>query len=308
MKAVIAGGTGFLGTYLVKTLVQSGYRVILLSRGSKKVNLAPKDQVETVFWDGRSLGEWVSCLEGADAVINLCGEGIADKRWSREQKVKLRSSRLDSTCAIVLAIEKCTLKPKALINASAVGFYGSVPEGEVDESHQRAHGFLADLCADWEEAALEAKRFGVRVVLPRIGIVLEEKKGALAKMIPPFQWGIGGPLGSGKQWFPWVHIQDLVEMILFSIQRTDLEGPFNACSPNPVSMKDFCASLGKVLHRPSWAPVPGFVLRILLGEMASMLLGGQRAIPKKMLEIGFRFRYPVLEPALLSILAPSVTA
>ncbi len=302
MKAVIAGGTGFVGTYLAQALVQSGYQVVLLSRGSKKVDLAYTAQVETVRWDGRSLGAWVSCLEGADAVINLCGEGIADKRWSCEQKEKLRASRLDSTRVIVQAIEKCALKPKVLVNASAVGFYGSVSEGEVDESHHRGHGFLADLCVEWEEAALQAMRHGVRVVLPRIGIVLEEKKGALAKMIPPFQWGIGGPLGSGKQWFPWVHIEDLVAMILFSLQRADVEGPFNACAPNPVRMKDFCVSLGKVLDRPSWAPVPGFVLRILLGEMASMLLGGQRAVPKKILKCGFHFRYPVLESSLVLLL------
>lgn len=302
MKVVVAGGTGLVGTYLVQALVQSGHQVFLLSRGFKKNNLAINPQVETVVWDGRSVGAWGSCLEGADAVINLCGEGIADKRWSRQQKEKLRASRLDSTRVIVQAIEKCTLKPKVLVNASAVGFYGSVLEGEVDESHHRGHGFLADLCVEWEEAALQSMRHGVRVVLPRIGIVLEEKKGALAKMVPPFQWGIGGPLGSGKQWFPWVHIQDLVGMILFAIQRADVAGPFNACAPNPVRMKDFCASLGKVLDRPSWASVPGFVLYLLLGEMASMLLGGQRAVPKKILKAGFHFRYPVLESALLSTL------
>ncbi len=302
MKAVIAGGTGLVGQYLIQALVQKGYQVVLLSRSSAKIRLASRPQVETVVWDGRFLGAWAACLEGADAVINLCGEGIADKRWSAKQKEKLRASRLDSTCAIVQAIEKCKIKPKVLVNASAIGFYGSVPEGEVDESHHRGNGFLADLCVEWEEVAQQAMRHGVRVVLPRIGIVLEERKGALAKIIPPFLWGIGGPLGSGEQWFPWVHIQDLVGMILFSIKHESIEGAFNACSPHPVRMKEFCSILGKVLKRPSWAPVPEFLLKVLLGEMAEMLLGGQRAVPRKMLEAGFRFRQPGLEASLVSLL------
>ncbi|HRK62448.1 MAG TPA: TIGR01777 family oxidoreductase [Candidatus Omnitrophota bacterium] len=302
MKIIIAGGTGLVGQNLIPALISAGHTLFLLSRRAAQKNIFPLDRVQTLYWDGKNLGDWARCFEGADAVINLCGEGIADKRWSSQQKEKLRSSRLDSTRLIVKAIKQSSVKPKVLVNASAVGFYGSVAEGEVEESRGHGQGFLADLCVDWEKAALEAEELGVRVVLPRIGIVLDPKQGALAKMIPPFRWGVGGFLGSGKQWFPWVHIDDLVGMILFAISHEGSRGPFNACAPNPVRMKDFCASLGKVLDRPSCLPVPGFLLRFLLGEMASMLLGGQRAVPRKMLQSGFRFRYPVLESSLVSLI------
>jgi len=306
MKIIIAGGTGLVGKHLVSALISAGHTLFLLSRRAAQKSIFPAEQVQTFYWDGKTLGDWARCFEGADAVINLCGEGIADKRWSPEQKEKLRSSRLDSTRVIVRAIERSSSRPKVLVNASAVGFYGSIAEGEVDESRGPGQGFLVDLCVDWEKAALEAESLGVRVVLPRIGIVLEEKQGALAKMIPPFKYFVGGPLGSGKQWFPWVHIDDLVGMILFALNHDGLRGPFNACAPNPVRMKDFCASLGKVLERPSWAPVPGFLLHLILGEMASMILGGQRAVPRKILKEGFRFRHPVLESSLVSLIGHSI--
>lgn len=302
MKIVIAGGTGFIGTRLIQALLPMGHQVVLLSRKELSAPSADSNQLQTVLWDGAAQGEWSQSLSGADAVVNLCGESIASKRWTSAQKEKLRSSRILPTRAIVQAIKQASIKPKTLINVSAVGFYGSVDEGEVDERYEKGDGFLADLCSEWEDAAVEARQAGVRVVLPRIGIVLEAGEGALAKMIPPFKWFIGGPLGSGKQWFPWVHIDDLIGMILFSIKNEEAAGPFNATAPHPARMRDFCRSLGKVLDRPSWAPVPGFVLRALLGEMADMLLGGQRAIPFRMLNWGFSFRYPILESALISIL------
>jgi len=306
VKIIIAGGTGLVGQNLIPVLISAGHTLFLLSRRAAQKNLFPLDRVQTLYWDGKTLGDWTRCFDGADVVINLCGEGIADKRWSSQQKEKLRLSRLDSTRLIVEAIKQSSVKPKVLVNASAVGFYGSVAEGEVDESRGPGQGFLVDLCVDWEKAALEAEALGVRVVLPRIGIVLDPKQGALAKMIPPFRWGIGGPLGSGKQWIPWVHIDDLVGMILFAISNDGVRGPFNACAPNPVRMKDFCASLGKVLDRPSWLPVPGFLLRFLLGEMVAMLLGGQRAVPRKMLQSGFRFRYSILESSLVSLIGHTI--
>jgi hypothetical protein len=198
---------------------------------------------------------------------------------------------------------KVKQKPKVFISASAVGYYGfDLTEDEKDESASRGQGFLAELCEEWESAALEAEALGIRVVLPRIGIVLEHGSGALGKMVPLFEWLLGGPVGSGRQWFPWVHVQDLVSLMIFALHRDTVRNAFNACSPNPVRMRDFCAVLGKVMKRPSWIPVPETLLKILVGEMAEMLLGGQRAVPKKMTVAGFVFRYPTLEAALISVL------
>ncbi len=301
MKIVIAGGTGFIGTRLISQLIASGDSVTLLTR-SGSVPQAFKDKIVAQPWDGKTAGNWMKVIDGADAVINLCGEGIALKRWSQKQKELLRSSRLDPTRAIVQAIRSAQVKPQVLINASAVGFYGSVPEEQVDESRVQGRGFLADLCADWEASAREVETMGVRLVFPRIGIVLGPGQGALQKMIPPFKLFMGGPLGSGQQWFPWVHVQDVANMILFAMKKTSISGPINVCAPYPVRMHEFCGTLGRILNRPSWLPVLPAILRLVLGEMAEMLLGGQKAIPQKALKNGFKFRYAFVESALISCL------
>jgi len=192
-------------------------------------------------------------------------------------------------------------KPKVFISSSAVGYYGNVDEGEVLESHPKGRGFLADTCERWENEARKAEALGIRTVLLRIGIVLEKGGGALGKMLPPFRLFAGGPIGSGKQWFPWIHRADVVDIILFAIKTEALKGPVNMTAPTPLRMKEFSAGLGDAIHRPSWAPVPAFALKTLLGEMADMLLEGQKAVPKKLIGAGYRFRYPELGRALKSI-------
>lgn len=300
MKIVIAGGTGFIGARLINQLIAAGDDVTVLTRSS----VTPKAKgVKAIQWDGRTQGAWTKAIDGADAIINLCGAGIADKRWSKKQKALLRSSRLDPTRAIVQAIRSAKEKPKVLISASAVGFYGVVHEEEVDEKRIQGKGFLADLSSDWESVAREVEVLGVRLVLPRIGIVLGPGKGALQKMIPPFQFFMGGPLGSGRQWFPWIHVQDVVSLIFFALKNETVSGPMNVCAPYPVRMEEFCATLGRALNRPSWIAVPGWILKILLGEMADMLLGGQQALPRKALQLKFKFRYAFLESALHSVLS-----
>lgn len=299
MKIMIAGGTGFIGGELVAQLRKKDHEVFLLSRSERK-NADPK--IHYLSWDGKSMGSWSEEMKAMDAVINLAGESIAEKRWSRAQKDKIIQSRVLATRAIVEAISKSDPKPKVLINASAVGYYGNVPEGEVSETHAKGTGFLAETCDAWENEAKRAQALGLRTVFLRIGIVLEKGGGALSKILPPFQMFAGGPLGSGKQWFPWIHRDDVVGIILFALENESLLGPVNTTAPNPVTMRDFCRDLGNAIHRPSWAPVPAFALNILLGEMSSMLLGGQKAVPEKLLKHHFNFKFPVLGGALDDIL------
>jgi hypothetical protein len=303
MKIVIAGGSGFLGSALLRKLVEARHSVILLSRApdSVRTKLPPSVQIEQ--WDAASVGGWAAHIEQADAVINLTGESIAGKRWTAKQKARILSSRINSTRAIVEAIGKAPKKPKALVNQSAVGYYGNVVYGEVTEDHPRGLDFLSDVAEKWEKEALKAEAFGVRVVLPRTGIVLDKSAGALQKMLVPFKLYFGGPLGSGHQWFPWIHLEDEIGALIFAAENHNLRGPVNFAASDSVTMKQFCQALGKAMNRPSWAPVPGFALKILLGEMAeSLLLGGQKIVPAKLLEAGYKFHFPKLDEALQNIL------
>ncbi|MCB9799350.1 MAG: TIGR01777 family protein [Candidatus Omnitrophica bacterium] len=297
MKIILTGGTGFIGRPLVNQLVAKGYSVVLLTRNPSGIK-ETKGAVEAHYWDGRSNGPWAAALEGADAVINLAGEPIAAKRWTLKQKERIISSRVDAAYAIVNAIRSCEHKPKVLINASAVGYYGNVDDGDIDESHDRGKGFLAQTCDLWEQAAAQAESMGIRTVYLRIGVVLERGGGAIEKMILPFRLFAGGPLGSGKQWFPWIHRDDMIGIVLYSLENTSVRGPVNATAPGPVTMKGFCSALGKVMRRPSWAPVPGFILRLMLGEMSEMLLDGQKVIPEKITKAGYQFKYPDIRSAL----------
>ena len=300
MKIVLSGATGFIGRHLVETLSREAHTLMVLTRHPSGRGGTESLKFET--WDAKNLGAWVEQMEGADALINLSGESIAARRWSPEQKKRIYASRIDAAKALVQALAKARQRPKVLINASAVGYYGNVEQGEVTESCGKGRGFLADTCDQWEKEARVAEIVGTRVVLARFGVVLEKEGGALQKMLPPFQFFMGGPLGSGRQWFPWIHREDAVRSLLFCLQTPSISGPVNVASPEPVRLKEFCTILGKVMNRPSWAPVPAFVLKILLGEMSEMLLTGQRALPKKLIEAGFEFRYPKLEGALSEIL------
>lgn len=296
MRLVVAGGTGFIGSFLCGRLVQEGHSLTIFTRSRSPAGSEANRQWLT--WDGASDGPLLQAINGADGIINLAGEPIAAKRWTAAQKQKIRSSRLESTRALVSAISKADTKPKFLINGSAVGYYGPRGDEFVTEETPPGTDYLSRVCVEWEAEARKAESSGVRVVCLRTGIVLGKGGGALAKMVPPFKFFAGGPLGSGNQWMPWIQMEDEVGLILFSMENVNASGAMNATAPNPVTMREFCKTLGKVLHRPCWAPVPAFALKLLLGQMADMLLTGQRAVPERAQKLGYKFRYPNLYEAL----------
>ena len=297
MKIVITGATGMIGSLLVERLSNRvDTSLVLLSR--RPAREIPVANRQWLAWQPGASGEWERAIDGADAVINLAGEPIAGKRWSARQKVLLRASRIEATQSLVEAIGKSKVKPKTLISASAVGYYGPHGDERLNEDSKPGDDFLSRLCVDWESEARKAESLGVRVCLLRTGIVLAKGAGALKKMVPPFKFFAGGPLGSGQQWMPWIHIDDEVGLIEFLLDRSDASGPFNGTAPNPVTMAEFSQALGRALNRPSWASVPPSVLALMLGEMADMLLTGQRAMPDAALKLGYQFKYPHLADAL----------
>jgi uncharacterized protein (TIGR01777 family) len=305
MKIVIAGGTGFIGTELIKSLLEAKHSVVLLTRRPSGIPDGLRGHQSSTLsievWDGETNGKWQDSIDGADAVINLAGEPIAGKRWTTQQKTRLINSRLNATKIIVEAVGHAKKKPGVLINASAVGYYGGVETGEVTEAASSGNDFLAGLCRQWESEARKVEAYGVRLVLLRTGIALEKHGGALEKMLLPFKLFAGGPMGNGRQWMPWIHLEDEIRIVLFALEEQSLSGPVNVSAPTPVTMKEFATTLGRTIDRPSWAPVPGFVLKIALGEMAGILLTGQKAVPEKLLQHGFTFRYPTLDLALSEI-------
>lgn len=302
MKTVLAGGTGFIGSALIEALLERGDTVVLLTRDPAAAQRRWDAKVDARLWNGRDPGPWVMAVDGADAVINLAGESVAGGRWTPERKLALIKSRVDPTRALIAAIEAARERPLVLVNASAVGYYGVHPKGECAEDAPRGSDFLAALCGQWERDAREADRLGTRAVTTRFGVVLGKGGGALARMLTPFKLGLGGPLGwGGRQPFPWVHLDDVVGAILFAIEDAKLSGPVNVTAPDAKTSAGFAKALGRALHRPAFLPAPGFVLRLALGEMSSMLLGGQDAPPKKLLERGYKFRRPSLDEALASL-------
>jgi uncharacterized protein (TIGR01777 family) len=299
MKIIIVGATGLIGAILTDRLSNQYHDLTLLSRRPPAETDIPKRR--WFAWQPGFSGEWESAVDGADGIINLAGEPIAAKRWNEVQKERLRLSRLAATKSLVNAIAKAKLKPKFLINASAVGYYGARGDELITENAGSGQDFLARLCVDWENEAKLAEASGVRVALLRTGIVLAKGKGALAKMVPPFKIFFGGPLGRGQQWMPWIHIEDEIGLITYLIENAEARGPFNGTAPNPVTMNEFSKTLGDVLNRPSWARVPPSVLALMLGEMSEMLLNGQRAVPDAAVKLGYVFKYPALAEALRSL-------
>lgn len=309
MKIVVAGGTGFLGAPLCGSWADEGHEVLVLTR-----SLAPGRTehdsgtgvpgVTRAGWDPRDGGgRLTATLNGATAVVNLAGEALDAKRWTDARKQALRNSRLDATRALATAIRACPSPPPVFISSSAVGFYGNRGSEMVAEDAGPGHDFLALLCTEWEEQARAAERPGVRIVLMRSGVVLERSGGALPRMMLPFRFFAGGPLGSGHQYLSWIHRLDWIEMVRWAVEATDAVGPINATAPHPVTSRDFARALGHAMHRPAIAPgVPRFVLRFAVGEIADTLVTGQRAIPAKALAAGFHFRYPEIDIALRGIL------
>lgn len=292
MKVVVAGGSGFLGAALCTGLAARGHEIVVLTRGTS----ATSDGARYVTWPAEDApGPWRDVIDGAEAVINLAGAGIADKRWNTTRKELLRSSRILATRALVSAIRAAKSRPQVLLSGSAVGFYGAQPEDgpDLDESAPPGSDFLATLTVDWEAEAHAAAALGCRVVLLRTGIVLAHQGGALQKMMPPFKFFVGGPIASGRQVISWIHLNDWVAMAAWLVEHGTATGAYNGTAPHPVTNAEFSKALGAALGRPSWLTVPGFALKILLGEMAGVaLLAGQRAVPHRAVAGGFSFEYP----------------
>jgi len=297
MKFFLTGGTGFVGDALTQELVQRGHEVTLLTRSLRKVGSKPP-KVSLVEGDPTQKGEWQRSVGEHDIIINLAGASIFS-RWTEDRKRNQRESRISTTRNLVDALEGKSIK--SFFSTSAIGYYGFHGDEELTEASLPGNDFLAQLALDWEKEALRAHDLGVRVVLTRFGIVLGEEGGALGQMIPLFKKGIGGPLGNGRQWFSWIHLEDLIQAFLFLVDLPEISGPVNFTSPNPVRNKGLAAALGKVLNRPAFIPAPGFMLRLVLGEFGSILLKGQKVIPQKLLQSGFQFRYPTIEKALIEI-------
>lgn len=290
MNILITGGTGFIGTPLSRELGKSGHTVIVTTR-------QPSDSKEKLTWNPPELIP-PAVLSQVDAVINLAGEPIAPGRWTKERKERILSSRINTTRALVESIKNARERPNILVSASAIGYYGAHGDEYVTEDTQPASDFLAGVCRQWESEALRAKDLDIRVVLVRIGGVLEFDGGALPQMIIPFKFFLGGPIGSGRQWFSWIHRDDVVGIIKYSLENESIAGPVNLTAPIPVTNKEFSDALGRALGKPSWLSVPGFIVKLTLGELGGVLLTGQRVSPEKVLKAGYQFKYTEVNEAL----------
>lgn len=293
MKCVISGGTGFIGRCIVDRLIQGGHYVGVWSR---KPGLEKRNAVQSFSWDPLQGEPPEESLNKMDAVIHLAGEQVA-QRWNPKVKQRIRDSRVLGTRRLVDVIARVPHKPGVLVSASAIGYYGDRGDELLTESSGPGSGFLADVCREWEEEGSRAADFGLRVVKLRIGFVLGKDGGALAKMAPAFRAGLGGRLGSGKQWMPWIHAADLADMFVHAAERP-ISGVWNASAPNPVTNAEFTRQLGSVLHRPTLFPVPAFALKLAFGEIGQHMLDSARVIPNAALKAGYQFRYPDLGPAL----------
>ncbi|HEY9799993.1 MAG TPA: TIGR01777 family oxidoreductase [Leptolyngbyaceae cyanobacterium] len=305
MKVAITGATGFVGTRLVQRLHKEGHQIIILTRNttSARRNFPAQTfpNVEIVAYTPTTSGAWQDVIAGCDGVVNLAGEPIAETRWTPAHKREILNSRQLGTQKIVEAIAKANPKPTVLVNASAIGYYGTSETATFDENSASGRDFLAQVCQAWEAEAQKVRELGLRLVILRLGIVLG-LGGALGKMITPFKLYAGGPIGSGRQWFSWIHIDDVVNLIVQALTNPQLEGVYNATAPNPVRMNDLSQTMGQVMNRPSWLPVPAFALEALLGDGAIVVLEGQQVLPKRALEAGIKYQYPNLQPALQDIL------
>jgi uncharacterized protein len=295
MHILITGGTGFIGNYLVNTLVSRGDTVTIVSRTPGRFN---KKGVSYASWDD----DLAQVMGSVDAVINLAGSNLFDNRWTDSVRKTILNSRVKATSRIVDAIQRASNKPNVFISGSAVGYYGPRGTDVLDEGQPSGQDFLAKVCVAWEHEARKLDDASVRLVIARIGIVQQIDNGALQKMLLPFKLYGGGPLGHGNQYYPWVHMDDMVQALLFCIDNKEISGPVNITAPTPVTMDEFAQTLGSVMNRPSWFRVPGFMLKIAVGDSASSILASLRAVPSKLLEHGYRFRHPNLEHALRDIL------
>jgi uncharacterized protein (TIGR01777 family) len=300
MKALVTGATGFIGHRLLGKLE----RPVVLSRDAVRAEKQLQGfGVRAAQWEPQRGPPPVEAFDGVDVVFHLAGDPVAEGRWTAAKKASIRNSRVIGTRNLVAGFRGLVSKPRVLISGSAVGYYGDRADEELDERSPSGNDFLAQVCIEWEREALAAQQLDMRVVCLRSGIVLGPGGGALAKMLTPFKMGMGGPLGSGNQYMPWVHIDDLVELMLFAAQHESINGPLNGVAPNPVTNREFTKTLGRALGRPTVMPaVPAFVLRTMVGDMAEMLLASQRVLPRAAIAAGCTFRFPDLESALRNVL------
>jgi uncharacterized protein (TIGR01777 family) len=298
MKIFITGGTGFVGKTLAPALIRSGHEVCILTRSGK----GDSSGVSWVEGDPAQKGKWQEAVREHEVIINLAGASIFT-RWTEEAKKKMRDSRIFTTRNLVEAMEGG--KVKTFFSTSAIGYYGFHGDENLTEESPPGADFLALLARDWEAEAKEAEKKGCRLVITRFGIVLGEKGGALGQMIPLFQRYLGGPLGNGRQWFSWIHIDDLTRAFLFLLEQPEISGPVNFTAPNPVRNKELAQWLGRIMGRPAFLPAPGFMLKLVLGEFGSILLKGQRVLPRKLLQAGFPFSYPEIDRALRQVIRGS---
>ena len=300
MRIIVCGGSGFIGTALTKSLLADGHQVWILTRNPHTTRLV--EGVQGVGWDGRTIAGWGRLISRVDAIINLAGESLGSGAWTEARKKRIMTSRVEAGQVICAAIRQANPRPGVLIQASAVGIYGSCGEEPVTEESAPGSDFLAEVCKEWEASTKPVKELGVRRVVIRTGVVLSRDEGALQRMMLPFKLFAGGPLGNGRQGLPWIHTADEVAAIRFLLENEKAQGVYNLSAPEPLSNADFGILLAKVMRRPYWLPVPGFALRLLLGDMSSLVLEGQYMIPKRLQELGYKFRFETAEAALKNLL------
>ncbi len=300
-RVVVTGGSGLIGRELVSSLAADGVEAIVLSRYPERVLGLPQS-ARVVKWDARTAAGWAEFADGADAIVNLAGQNLTAGRWTAGQKQLIRQSRVDAGRAVVAAVQAAKVKPGVVLQASGIGYYGPHGDEIISEEPGAGSDFQASITIDWEASTAPVEALGVRRVITRSGVALTMKGPALPRMMLPFRFFVGGPIGSGRQWFPWIHIADKVAAMRFLLAQPQARGAFNLTAPTALTNAEFSKALGNVMGRPSWLPVPAFAMRLVFGEMADVLLKGQRAIPQRLQEVGFVFRYPDAESALRNLI------
>jgi uncharacterized protein (TIGR01777 family) len=303
MKVIIAGGTGLIGRALSEKLISRGDRVIVLTRDPRRASHLPAG-VAVGGWDGATEHGWNRLVDDESAIVNLAGAGIADGRWTERRKREIRDSRVDSGRAITLAVRDAPRKPRVVVQASAVGYYGPRDESVITESDRPGTDYLARLCQEWESSTVDVETYRVRRAIVRTGMVLSASGGALPRLLVPFRVFVGGPLGSGSQWISWIHVEDAARAILYLLDDDMARGSFNLVAPKPVTNREFARALAAVIGRPALVATPAFAVRALLGEMSTVVLDGQRVVPARLNEAGFIFRFPEVRTALADLLKP----
>lgn len=299
MKILISGGTGLIGSAFAGKCIAAGHQVTILTRNT---GIARSGNPTISYWDGQSPESCQTVVDGSDAVVHLAGENIGGARWTKERKERIILSRLESGTALAKAIEKSERRPSVFVQASAIGAYGVDLERTFDETSPMGTDFLAGICKKWEDSTLQVENAGLRRMIIRTGVVLARTQGALPRMALPFKFFVGGPIGSGKQWLSWISLEDEVKAILFLIEHPECSGIYNLTSPNPARNVAFSRTMARVLRKPYWMPAPAIAVKLLFGEMSTLVLDGQKVLPTRLLSAGYPFKHSDLEPALEDVL------